>query len=414
MRRNRIILLILWIASLFAISFYGGTVSYGIFVFLTLIPVVAIIYILLVRAFFRIYQEIDGRDLKANSPSVFYFTLQNESPIAFSGVRVLFYSSFSTISDLSDRTEYGLFPHDGIKKHTRIVCRYRGEYEVGIKSIVITDFLRLFSIPYNNKEPFTVTVKPDIIHLTALKGVTDLASTADSPFAEKNEPDVLSRQYVPGDDVRLINWKVSAASGGLLVRAETGTGQRGIGIIMDPKRYGSKKEDYLAPENRMLEVLIALALYFCKKNVPVNVFHTPVRHEKSVVDMKSFDAFYQRISDYSFKEENDPAVLFEQEQRRGEIFEMKSVFFILRKWDEKAADFAAKLSQRNIPVTVYLVGGDRGTVLLSPFERRVSDVSTDLKKETTGPSPCLPCLPCLPEHICTIHIPTDAPLSEVM
>ena len=90
MRRNRIILLILWIASLFAISFYGGTISYGIFAFLTLIPVIAVIYILLVRSFFRIYQEIDARDLRANHSSVFYFTLQNESFMAFSGVRVLF------------------------------------------------------------------------------------------------------------------------------------------------------------------------------------------------------------------------------------------------------------------------------------------------------------------------------------
>ncbi len=404
MRRNRIILLILWIASLFAISFYGGTISYGIFAFLTLIPVIAVIYILLVRSFFRIYQEIDARDLRANHSSVFYFTLQNESFMAFSGVRVLFYSSFSTISDLSDRTEYELLPHDGIKKNTGIVCRYRGEYEVGIKKVVITDFLRLFSITYNNKEPFTVTVKPDIIDLPSLKGVKDITSTADSVFAEKSEADVISRQYVQGDDVRFINWKLSAAKGELMVRDITGTGQRGIGIIMDPKRYGTKKEEYLPAENRMLEVLIALTLYFCKKNVPVNIFHTPARHNKTVVDMKGFDAFYQRISDYTFREENDPCVLFEEELKKGEIFGMKSVFFILRKWDEKAMDTVNRLTRRGIPVTVYVVTQevDLGDGVVGPFSVTHSLVKMDPQLRPPGPLP-------LP-----VFVPADVPLSEVM
>ena len=85
MRRNRIIWLVLYIMSIVAISFYGGAVSYGTFITLTMVPVVSLIYILLVILCFRVYQKLDGRDVVANHRADFYFTLQNESLMAFSG-----------------------------------------------------------------------------------------------------------------------------------------------------------------------------------------------------------------------------------------------------------------------------------------------------------------------------------------
>ena len=151
MRRNRIILFMLWILSLVGISFYGGEVSYRIFELITLIPVISVIYILFMLICFKIYQRPEGREVIAGRPAPFYFTLQNESFFTFSGVRVIFYSSFSTISGLSDTVEYELKPRSGIKKETRLLCRYRGEYDVGIKSIVFQDFFRLFTVTYRNR-----------------------------------------------------------------------------------------------------------------------------------------------------------------------------------------------------------------------------------------------------------------------
>ena len=210
MKRNRIILLILWVLSLIGISFYGGQISYGLFILFSLIPIISLLYILCVYLLFKIYQNIDARDIVCNNTATFYFTLQNESAISFSGVRVLFYSTFSTISGLDDKTEYELRPKIGIKKQTDIVCKYRGEYEVGIKKVVIQDFFRLFSITYKNREPFRVTVRPNIVHLTELLHADIAMSAVRDSRVNQNEPDVISREYVVGDDIRMMNWKVSA------------------------------------------------------------------------------------------------------------------------------------------------------------------------------------------------------------
>ena len=100
MKRNRRILLVLWILSLIGISFYGGAVSYGIFFLLTFLPVVSLLYILAVIALFKIYQNLEGNSVVCKEPAVFHFILQNESPLLFAGVRPVFYSSFSAISGL--------------------------------------------------------------------------------------------------------------------------------------------------------------------------------------------------------------------------------------------------------------------------------------------------------------------------
>ena len=45
MKRNRILFLIAWIASVVGISFFGGPVSYGFFALLTLLPLISLLYL---------------------------------------------------------------------------------------------------------------------------------------------------------------------------------------------------------------------------------------------------------------------------------------------------------------------------------------------------------------------------------
>ena len=45
MRRNRIIWFCLWILSLVGISFYGGIISYGFFIAVTITPVFSLFYL---------------------------------------------------------------------------------------------------------------------------------------------------------------------------------------------------------------------------------------------------------------------------------------------------------------------------------------------------------------------------------
>ena len=359
MKRNRVIWAILWIASLVGISFFGGPVSYGFFALLTFAPLISMIYLLFVYFFFRIYQELDGKRLVANRVMPFYFTLMNECHFGFVGIRVRFFSSFSAISGLDDGVEYELLPRTGIKKQTGLTCKYRGEYEVGIKTVELQDFFRLLRISYHNREALRVIVKPNPVELLDLRGV-DLSQTmARSAQNHPTERDVLVRGYEPGDDLRQVNWKASARSGELLVRKLIGEEREGVGILMGTNRCSRDPKEYLPVENKMLETAIALTLFFAKKNVPVRSYHAALGlKELSVYGLAQFDAYYEEMSNVEFREEVTEAMLLEQAAARPELFRCKTVFLVLREWTGEALRMAGLLRENNVFTMIYLVRDD--------------------------------------------------------
>ena len=354
MRRNLIIWLALFIISVILISFYGGTVSYGIFTVLAAAPVVSLIYILFVIMRFGIYQKIDGHSLVANRRSDFYFTLQNESLMTFVSIRILFYSDHSEIDGLNDATEYELAPHSGIRKQTGIICRYRGEYEVGIRKITVTYPLRLFCISYNNREPLRVRVKPDIVHLEGIRTPSENLSSAGDSRRNATQPDVLVRDYTTGDDQRMIHWRASAATGRLMVRKLTGIERSGVGIIMDSTRPSLLAKEYIPAENKMLECMIALTLFFCSRNTSVGI--SCGNYTAVVDDMAGFEDFYEQMCRFDFDKEGDRTAECGKSLSRPVIADRKDVYYLTWKWDKVSYDFANELIRCGMSVNVCIIG----------------------------------------------------------
>ena len=137
MAKRRWALFGLWILSLIAISFYGGTISYGFFFGVTLIPFISFAYLVFVYVFFRIYQKVESRDMVCGQPTPYFFVLQNDGYYPFASVGIKMFSSFSYVEKVPENTEYELLRGDKYIFETKIICKYRGEYEVGVKAVVL-------------------------------------------------------------------------------------------------------------------------------------------------------------------------------------------------------------------------------------------------------------------------------------
>jgi len=369
MKRNRIIFLILWILSLVGISFFGGPVSYGFFAMLTLLPLVSLIYLFFVFHFFRIYQELDGKHLVADQTVPFYFTLMNEYFFGFAGIRVRFFSSFSTISGLDDAAEYELLPKTGIKKQTSLACKYRGEYEVGIKMVEIQDYFRLFRIAYHNRETLRVIVKPNLVELSGLGSENLEQALPRDSQANASETDALVRKYEAGDDPRRIHWMASARSSELFVRNLTGQEREGVGILMGTHRPSEDPLLYLPVENKILELTLALALFFVKKNIEVHAHYLQgTLTEASAAGLERFDAFYEMLSGTEFGKSFPEAELFAQASGRPEVFRFKTVYMVVRELSAEALQMAKLLRDNHVFAVIYVIsdeipqeqGGDAG------------------------------------------------------
>lgn len=356
MIRNRIIYGVLWILSIVSISFYGGPVSYGFFYGMTLLPVVSAVYLLCVYLRFSIYQRLETNRPVSNQNIPFYFTLKNDDLFPFAGIRVHFFSDFSVITGLEDGLEYELLPHTGIDQETGMLCKYRGEYEVGIRTVEITDFFRLLKITYKNPETLRVVVRPELIKLEALRCVEEVRVTTKDSRYHASETDVTVRQYEPGDDTRRIHHKLSARGGQLMIRNRIGEEQEGIGILLSTHRVSEEIKEYLPVENKLLEIALALSYYFVGKNMPVSVAYQKEKTEEvKGANLQQFRLLYDKLSELSFREDYEDENLFAGVLKAGVLFRNRMVFLVVSGWKQETTNMVQLLNGSGIPVVVCLV-----------------------------------------------------------
>lgn len=358
MRRNRIIWFCLWILSLVGISFYGGIISYGFFIAVTLIPVFSLFYLLLVYALFHISQSVERRYVSVNEPVKYKFSLVNECPLLFTGIRVRYFSDFSKVTDFADEPQYELMPDNRIEKNTTLICKYRGEYDIGIKEIEIEDYFRLFRIRYKNKECVHAVVKPRLVKTDKI-GDIELSEAVFDAFNKKTEPDVLSREYVMGDDRRFINWSQSARINTLMTREYTGESHNEIAIITDTFRKSENREDFIPTENKILETTLAISYYFSRNNISASEYH----YQQGLVrvpieDSFHFDEFYENMSAVSFDKRSEHILLLEEICGNGDVLRSSMAFFVLSSWNSDTEKIIRTFSENGVSTIIFFITDD--------------------------------------------------------
>lgn len=368
MTKNKLIWFCLWVLSVIGISFRGGPVTYGFFTLLSLIPVISLLYLFVVYILFHIYQELEQRFVAVNEPVRYRFALVNEFPLQFVSIKVRFFSSFSSITELDDGTEYELPPHSRIEKDTRLICKYRGEYEIGIKEIEIQDFFRLFRMKYKNKECIHAVVRPQLIRTDSLGDIT-LSDALRESQNNRSEPDILTREYISGDDPRFINWAQSARTGSLLTRILTGSNHQEITLITDTFRASNLQAEFLPTENKILEVTLAAAYYFSKNQIRAAEYHLAEDLVCLTVENTwQFEEFYDAVSEIGFSNLHTHRLLYETVMQRKNIFESSMVFLILSAWDTETDALLKELERNGMQTIVCFIGEDNSMPDLSDFK----------------------------------------------
>ncbi len=357
MKMRKWFLLDLWVLSLAAISLYGGAVSYGIFWGITLIPVISLIYLVFVYFNLRILQQIESRDMICGQPMPYFFVLQNDSLCAFASISVNLFSSFSSVEDLPGDREYELLPGDKYAFETKLTCKYRGEYEVGVKEIIMTDFFRLFRIRYRVPGTIKALVLPKITRVSSLNSIGSLSALPRrESLRERTEPDIVVRDYAPGDSLKQIHWKAAAREQKLKVRNLTGEEKQGISLLWDTRRYSRDPKDYLPLEDKILETVLSLSIFMAEKSTPFSAyFGQRGIHSAHLEGLWDFEGFYRQVSKIQFdQEENFQKTLLELSES-GALFESRVIFCVLHRLNEDILTLAQQLDRLGSLVILYLV-----------------------------------------------------------
>ena len=294
------------VSSLFFASNYGGTVPYTFVYLLIAMPFVSFFYTLFVFFRFRFLQSA-GQKMMVKGELVDYrFQLSNEDFFLYSSIKVDFFSDKSTILAIDEKKEYTLLPGEKEDFRTKMCCHYRGEYWVGAKSFIITDFLGLFRIKYAVESKLPALVSPRIIPFSYSDLIKEEEDEKETQFRirEQSELDQQVREYVPGDSIRQIHWKNSAKTGKLMSRTYQAIQRQQVCILLDLSKIRREEKERFVLEDEMLEQAIAAASYCCDHKIPCSVFlFQNGWKEFKIHTQKEFHEFYEFCITVVFGEE---------------------------------------------------------------------------------------------------------------
>jgi uncharacterized protein (DUF58 family) len=384
---RRILWGILSIASIVCISTYGGIIAYSLFFFCLGLPLISALYLLYVHQRFHIYQEAATRNFICGQPTPYRFVLQNDDITAYTGIEVTLFEDFSQVEGLTDHKQFLLLPGEHEEITTRITCRYRGEYDVGVKALVISDFFGLFRLRYPMPSVIRAIVLPRVVTLPTLRSIPQLTAVRQMPHTrEQTEIDPVVRDYRDGDPLHRIHWKASARAQTLKVRTEEGLRRQSIALFLDTRRISDRMTDYLPSENQVLEITIALLTHFLTQNMPLSLIWEDrqlIRREAAIG--AQFEPIYKELSHLSFQPNRQPEQTLSGLVQTGQFAEVKYLFLILQQITTSIYMLAEAMAQKSKTVILYIIttddisaytkqGGQRLQIIAIKPDQAVEDV----------------------------------------
>lgn len=306
MKQSRILYLCLFLATLIFVYFYGGKVPYMLFYTIILLPLVSLLYTAVVYFRFKYGQDIDKRFVTKGDKVNFIFSINNEDFFLYPYIRISFYGAKTIFANQFQVRNFSLTPFRGKTYSLELLCNYRGNYEIGINSVEIEDYLGLFAFKYNIFDPKYVTVYPRIVRLERFFLKTDFMSDTHSVLNIKNEDmstiaDV--RKYAYGDSLKRIHWKLTAKSGNILVKKFQSTSETSAIMLLDLRKNSLENGHNIILEDKLIEAVVSV-LHYCLFNwIPINL----VYFSEKVVDIHAknhlmFSELYEILAKVKFND----------------------------------------------------------------------------------------------------------------
>ncbi len=251
-------------------------ISYVPFVFMLLLLIISYGYILIIIKSFKI--EIGGNSLKSFerlSEDSYSIDIENKSILVMPRVSFSVYLKSEDGYMVSDY-EYDFIVKPGEKIGIRLKMQlpHVGRFKVSISKIKFYGFIDLLflykSVQWSNE----VVVTPKI------HGIENYEINTVNPIfsVDYNVPHKIKggefndvREYIPGDPIKNIHWKLSAHSISLITKIINTDAVNGISIYMDLPYFSTENYNYSAyVYDCILESSYAAAIYSLEMDYSVN------------------------------------------------------------------------------------------------------------------------------------------------
>lgn len=266
-----VIRFLIWYLLLFAIWWFFR--SYMLFLAMVLIPCCGgLSIVLLWMSRDKIWAEIVMPGERVGKAAEFGFDIRIQHGGFISGFTTdLTYTlrNVFTGHEESKKLHLWLMPPHGFTKKQWLQSRYAGRVEAEITEFVVYDLFHMITLCDCAASPATVLVWPAFVE----EGEEELYSCVEG-FPKENEsrrrgaeynPDYEIREYIPGDELKSIHWKLTAKQDRLMVRERLATGREKINVLLP---LGADKEE----NDGLMEALYGLCRLLLHKEYPIQLY----------------------------------------------------------------------------------------------------------------------------------------------
>ncbi len=211
--------------------------SGALFIFVLILPVVSFVHCLIGRSAIQAYVTSDTKKTEKNSPVEYEIRIVNSSFLSFPFIEaVLAEPGTGSQRCTKKKMILSLVPYGHYTVNNTVRFKYRGLYEIGVDSLYISDLFRFFALRAEMDNYTAVSVSPRKLSIMDERGRSD--TDVPSPklrgdvAAEKIEVSDI-RDYVPGDSIRSIHWKLSSKTQDIKVKQYSSAENKRVYVFCD-------------------------------------------------------------------------------------------------------------------------------------------------------------------------------------
>ena len=240
----------------------------------------------------------------------FAISFTNKAPLfVFQAQAYVFVSDMFGNNASEDRISLALGPLQTNEIALDMVFEHIGTYQAGLQKIVIKDFLGLFTHEIVNVNRHTVNVTPHLQLIEDMEfsndAMLETTKAAKSVLADSMDYSHV-REYVPGDPLKTIHWKLSARTSVYMTKLFEVYTNPGVGIIFDFYAPSEKATELMSMFDAVVESAFSVANYAQRKGMDTEVFFRDKHQQNRRVIAWGNDEMPQLIDDMP-RMSNDPA-----------------------------------------------------------------------------------------------------------
>lgn len=337
--------------------FYGGFFPYMLLYLAISLPIMSALHLVIIYIFLKISERLNERIFVKGECASYYLLIQNSSVFYIPYITINMYIEGQIICKNMKSMKLSLAPLTTREFKYDLPLYYRGRYEIGVKSIEISDLLGLLKFRISPAEPKTILVKPRIIKQLPKSDpqarITEGMQA--SVYKETGNDEIVNiREYEYGDSYRKIHWKLTSKLNKAMIKETKNELNNDAIFIINLDKHMVLDESTLLKEDCLIEELISNIYYHLNLNIPIKLCY--YKHEPLSIRADTnhnFNILYQLLSEVKFNQTYDFSQMLECFTENEHNSNLVYIFTV--KLDAKMIDEIIKIKNRGFDIELYYI-----------------------------------------------------------